>query len=164
MDAKQIISIICGILSLVAIFLFTLFTFEVTGDIYYVSGINGVKRILNIFFESISMIYIIGAITLLIFLFSGILQIIGAKERSLTIIGSILPLFFGLIIILDSFNLLPKSFIGILYILGDPERVIPDILPFDYVITDRTESIGTYLLILSGSLGLISGLLKRGGD
>ena len=51
--------------------------------------------------------------------------------------------------------------------LGGKESIIPDILPFalpfDYVIFERTESIGTYVLILGGSIGLISGLLKRGG-
>jgi hypothetical protein len=163
MNAKQIFSLLSGIVTLVATFFLTLFKFELAENTYYVSGILGIERILHIFLEPISMIYIMVAIFIIIFLSSGVLQIIGVKKRTLTIIGSILPLFFGVIIILDSFNILNKSFIGILYILGGTEPIIPDILPFDFVIFERTESIGTYILILGGMIGLISGLLKRGG-
>ncbi|MFW9899634.1 MAG: hypothetical protein ACFFDO_10295 [Candidatus Thorarchaeota archaeon] len=163
MNAKQIFSLLSGIATLVATFFLTLFKFELAENTYYVSGILGIERILHIFLEPISMFYIMLIVVLLLFLFSGVIQIIGAKKRILTIIGSILPLFFGVIIILDSFNILNKSFIGVLYMLGDSEPIIVGILPFDYVIFERPESIGTYVLILGGSIGLISGLLKRGG-
>lgn len=168
MNAKQIFSLLSGIVTLVATFFLTLFKFELAENTYYVSGILGIERILHIFLEPISMFYIIALVILMIFVSSGVLQIIGIKKRTLTIIGSILPLLFGIIILLDPFDILNKSFIGILFMLGGKESIIPDILPFaipfDYVIFERPESIGTYFLLLGGMIGLISGLFERGGD
>ncbi|MFX0187638.1 MAG: hypothetical protein ACFE8A_07880 [Candidatus Hodarchaeota archaeon] len=166
MNAKQIFSLLSGIVTLVATFFFTLFKFELAENTYYVSGMYGIIRIFQMFLDPISMFYIMAVVILIIFMSSGVLQIIGVKARLLTIVGSILPLFFGIIILLDPFNLLNKSFIGILFMLGGKESIIPDILPFvipfDFVIFERPESIGTYFLILGGMIGLISGLFERG--
>ena len=156
MGAGKTLSIIAGFISLIATWLFTLFRFELAENTYYVSGILGIIRVIYIFVDSISLIYILGGIFLLIFLFSGVLQLIGVKRRVFAFIGSFLPIFFGIIILLNS------PLMGTLYVLGDSEPIIQGILPFDVYIAGSSVSLGTYLLIAGGILGFISGCFERG--
>ena len=160
MNKGKYIRLIAGIITLVGTFALTLFTFKLGDKIFYVYGMGGFKRINNIFAKPYSIYYYYGAIFIAIYLASGLIQLGGIKVRKLPIFGSILPLFFALIIILNSFNLLPPSFIAMIYLLGDSEPLMKGIIPFDIVILDRTESIGTYCLIAGGVLGIIGSFIK----
>ena len=46
------------------------------------------------------------------------------------------------------------------YLLWYSEPLMKGIIPFDFVILDRAESIGTYCLIAGGVLGIISSFIK----
>ena len=162
MEKVKILSLISGIITLTATFLFTLFTYTLAGKTYYVSGLLGTSRIIHMMFAPYSVAYILSIIVLLIFLFSGALQILGFKFKSLAFLGSVLPLFFSLVIILSVLGL-PVQYLGALYILGGDEPIIDGILPLNVSFANSQISLGAYLLLISSIIGIISSLIKRGG-
>jgi hypothetical protein len=101
------------------------------------------------------MIYIV-AVVLIIFAISGVLQLIGLKSRALAIIGSLLPLFIGTIILLNSFITLP-DFLSVfpLFLIDNP--LVDGIVPYDLIL--GPTSLGTYTLLAGGVLGLIGGIM-----
>jgi len=168
MGAGKILSIFAGILNLVATFVLCWFIYNDMGTLYYGYGVGLVKRIQLMFTlpENYSIVWgihvylvFIFACFLILFLISGILQLIGAKSRAVAIIGSLLPLIIGVIIILYSFGVIAPEWV--VYSFGDTVSLIEGIIPFNYAFTGRPESIGTYLLLISGVLGLLSGFMSR---
>ncbi|UCC21128.1 MAG: hypothetical protein JSV62_07590 [Promethearchaeota archaeon] len=189
MGAGKILCIIGGIVTLISTFFFSLFssvfpaplTYIESGTVYG-NGLTFFVHMLDMFTnaDGIStawsiaagvtiepfMIYIV-AVILLIFSISGVLILIGVKSRAVAIIGSILPLFIGIIILLGSFIALPEFLNGFSLFMIDG-ALVDGIIPFDFGLTLPYDlhplipgevSIGTITLIVGGVLGLVGGIL-----
>jgi hypothetical protein len=157
-----------GILTLIGTYLFTWFQFAYE-TIQYAYGVGGIKNFMDLLFPSNFyvqrldmdrwMIQVI-AILMLLFLISGILQLIGKKSRKVGLIGTILPLLMGLMLVLGGSISLLGFFLRYLQIFGDPDPLIEGLLPFHYVIYGRA-SIGSFVVLAGGILGLIGVLMSK---
>jgi len=163
MEKGKVLSLISGIITLTASFLFTLFTYSIADNTHYVSGLLGINRVIHMMYAPYTIFHILSIIVLLIFLFSGVLQILGFKYRSFTFLGSVLPLFFSIIILLGVFGLISVQYLGALYILGSDQPIIDGILPLHISIINPNDSLGVYLLLGSSVIAIISSLIKREG-
>jgi len=158
-----------GIITLIATFALSWFTIGIH-QIFYVYGIGGLKNFLDLFVHTqnyadyyelpLWAIYILAAI-LIIILISGALQCYSIKKPVVGLIGSIIPLLIGIIILLNAFFGILPELIKYLEIFANSSRLIPGLIPFNYVIPGRTESIGTYVLLAGGVLGIIGYKISR---
>jgi len=165
MGSGKKLLLIAGILTLLATFVFSWSTFTL-GEIQYLYGVGGIYNVIDIFLNGTKYyrshfrlpewaIYII-AIVVIWLVASGFVQILGRKSRKLGIIGSIIPLLIGLIILLNVLGIpFTGGFIRILEVFGNTDAAIEGLFPIHIVLPGRVEAIGTYLLILSGILGII---------
>ncbi|MBY8984270.1 MAG: hypothetical protein KGD65_04315 [Candidatus Lokiarchaeota archaeon] len=101
------------------------------------------------------MIVYILTIVYLVFVLSGILQLVGLASRVVAIIGSILPIVISVLIILILLGVLDYGSYTLL--LARPD-IIEGILPY-HVPLGSPISLGTYTLLAGGVLGLIGGIL-----
>ena len=168
MGAGKILILIGALLTLVSTFFFSLFATlgfpgvnATYGDYGYGIGFifnipyvlsNGADFAADIGAE-VMVVYIV-AIVFIVFLLSGILQLIGLATRVLAIIGSILPIAAGVLTLLISFGILD---FGNYLTLFASDGIAPGIFPFD--ISLGTVSLGTYTLIAGGVLGFVGGIL-----
>ncbi len=177
MGAGKTVSIAGGILTIIATYVLCWYTYVDASVTYYVYGIGGLFRLPVILgdiatasadysFTNPISIYIM-IVLMIIFLISGILQAAGSGKRAVVIVGSLLPLAAGIVIgfsgllgveILENWAVLFNVF-------GTPDALVAGIIPFDYpmsgVSTVLTSSLGTYVLIAGGVLGLIGGIMGR---
>ncbi|MHA1688311.1 MAG: hypothetical protein ACTSYC_11985 [Promethearchaeota archaeon] len=157
MSAAKGLSITAGIFTLIGTFLLSWYS---TGtEIAY--GIGGVFGLLRLFSDLTNWINYIVIACVILLLISFILQFIGVKSRATAIIGAILPLVASVFIILDTFGLDILGVINYMSVFETSFTLVPGIIPFDFVIPTRTESIGTYVLFLGGLLSFISGCMSR---
>ena len=167
MAAGEILSLLAGILTIIATFMLSWVSVSVPPT-YYAYGIGIVKNLPAMFTNADALgvllgipgfvFYIIAGI-LIVFLLSGIFQLIGIKSRALAIIGSIFVLLIGILTFLGVLNIV-INIDWVVYIFGDPVPIIDGIIPFDLVL--GPASLGLYVLIAGGVLGLISGFMGRG--
>ena len=167
MAAGKILSLLAGILTIIATFMLSWVSVSVPPT-YYAYGIGIVKNLPAMFTNADALgvllgipgfvFYIIAGI-LIVFLLSGIFQLIGIKSRALAIIGSIFVLLIGILTFLGVLNIV-INIDWVVYIFGDPVPIIDGIIPFDLVL--GPASLGLYVLIAGGVLGLISGFMGRG--
>jgi len=167
MAAGKILSLLAGILTIVATFMLSWVSVAGTPT-YYAYGIGIVKNLPAMFTNADTLggllgipgfaIYIIAGI-LIAFLLSGIFQLIGIKSRALAIIGSIFVLLIGILTLLGVLSIV-INIDWVIYIFGDSVPIIDGIIPFDLVL--GPASLGLYVLIAGGALGLIAGFMKRG--
>lgn len=160
-----------GILTLIATFLLSWFTFTL-GVIQGVNGIGGIKNVIGIFtggtryysrYLSVPSwaIYII-AIIIIWLVASGFLQILGRNKPKIGIIGSIIPFIIGLIIMLSVIGFpFMDYFIRVFHVFGDGGPLVEGLIPLHITLPGRTEEIGTYFLLLGGLLGLIGGKVSK---
>ena len=165
MSARRRLCIISGIITLIAMFL-TSWMSTYMGD-YYVN-MNGLGCILNLIvifnrLDSLDYYLIICDIPLwVLFLYiafmfltlaSGILLLYGVKKRFSAIIGSICPLFLGVIIVFKIIDVYePLWFFIIFY--SFPFKF--GIIPLEIKILET--QLGAYILLAGGVLGLIGGI------
>ncbi|MHA2035130.1 MAG: hypothetical protein ACW972_11570 [Promethearchaeota archaeon] len=163
MKSRKILSILGGIMTLVSTYFLAYFG----SGFAYAYGYGALIRIPQMFADAPSyglafgipfvLVYLI-AIALIIFLFSGLFQIIGGYHRGLGIIGSLFALFGAIFLFLVHSGIFPIEFtIYELMFIWDP--IIPGILPFHVEIA--TYSLGTYVLLIGSILSLIGGILAR---
>jgi len=165
MGAGKLLCILGGILTLVSTFLLSWVSFDIGGTDYYAYGIGIAKNLINMFTDAETLgttlgipgfvIYIIAGI-LIVFLISGIFQLIGIKIRALAIIGSIFVVLVGTLIILGVFDVVDAP-LWVENIFGDSEPIVDGIIPFDLPL--GPVSLGTYTLLAGGILGLVGGIL-----
>ena len=163
MSGKKLLTI-AGILTLLATFLFSWSTFRF-GEIQYMYGVGGIYNVIDIFTIGTKFyrrhlrlpewaIYIIAIIVIWLVL-SGLIQILGRKNRKIGIIGSIIPLIISVIILLNVLGIpFTGGFMRIFQVFGG-EPVIEGLIPLHIVIPGRSEGFGTYLLLIGGILGII---------
>ena len=166
MAAGKILSLLAGILTIVATFALSWVPEAITPG-YYVYGIGIVKNLPGMFTNADALglilgipgfaIYIIAGI-LIVFLISGIFQIIGWKSRALAIIGSIFVLLIGILTLLGVLNVV-INLLWVENIFGDIVPLVAGIIPFDLAL--GPASLGLYVLIAGGALGLVSGFMGR---
>lgn len=164
MAAGKILSLLAAILTIVATFMLS-WVSVVVPPTYYAYGIGIVKNLPAMFTNADSLglllgipgfaIYIIAGM-LIVFLLSGIFQLIGMKSRVLGLIGSIFVLVIGILVFLGVFNII-INIDWVIYIFGDSVPIIDGIIPFDLVL--GPASLGLYVLIAGGALGLVAGIM-----
>ena len=157
MGAEKGLSIFAGILTLVSMFVLSWYS---TGS-EYAYGLGGVFGLLGLFSDLGNWVNYIIIACVILYLISFILQFVGVKSRATAIIGAILPLVIGVFIILDTFGLDVLGAMDYMSVFETSFTLVPGIIPFDFAIPTRSESIGTYVLLLGGILSLISGFKSR---
>lgn len=164
MAAGKILSLLAGILTIVSTFMLSWVSVAVPPT-YYAYGIGIVKNLPAMFTNADALgvllgipgfaIYIIAGM-LIVFLLSGIFQLIGMKSRVLGLIGSIFVLVISILVFLGIFNIV-INIDWITNIFGDSVPIIDGIIPFDLPL--GPASLGLYVLIAGGALGLVAGIM-----
>ena len=166
MAAGKILSLLAGIMTIVATFMLSWVSVNVP-PIYYAYGIGIVKNLPAMFTNADALgvllgvpgfvFYILAGI-LIVFLLSGIFQLIGIKSRTLGLIGSIFVCLIGILILFGLFNIV-INIDWVVNIFGDSAPIIDGIIPFDLPL--GPASLGLYVLIAGGVLGVIAGFMGR---
>jgi len=161
MGAGKILVLIGALLTLVSTFFLTFGATLFPG--VFASGLGFVFNIPNILSEAagyatlmgeeVMIVYIL-TIVYLVFIISGILQLVGLASRVVAIIGSILPIAVGILIILIYSGILDMIQYTVLF-WRTP--IVDGILPFDLPV--GVVSLGTYTLLAGGILGFVGGIL-----
>ncbi len=163
MNYRKSLSIIGGILTLVS----TYFLAFYKSGFAYAYGYGALIRAPYMFIDAPSyglafgipffLVYPI-AVALLIFLLSGIFQLLIGTSRRLAIVGTFFALCGSIFLFLLHSGIFPFGFtIYELMFIWDP--LIADILPFHIEI--GTYSLGAYILLIGSILSLIGGILNR---
>lgn len=160
--------LIGGILTLVSTYLLAFGFVPSSGNAFY--GIAFIMNLGVVFEDMFSyailfsggeiVVYLVVA-ALILFLASGVLIILGTKNRILPIIGAIMPIFIGLIFVSYFFNILfSGEILSITSFMYRPS-VVDGILPLHVNVGNFGSwemSLGVYTLIAGGILGLIGGI------
>jgi hypothetical protein len=163
----NVLSIVAGIITLVTTYLFSWYITTWNGATVYAYGVAAWQNVLQMlsnpsgFGSSRGMqawIVIILAIVLIIFLISGVIQMAGLNSSSAAIVGSILPILVGLMFFLYSVNVITDDWQNLVSIFWSSEEIIADIFPLTLKFAGYPATVGTYLLLIGGFLGLIGGL------
>ncbi len=167
MGNGKVFCIISGILTLVSTFILAFGYEPLTGFAFF--GIGFILNLDNIFGDTSSYAVLFGGqnivvyilvVVLFLFLVSGLIQIAGIKSRVAAIVGSILPIFISLIFISDFYDILfPDPLTNIVSFFWT-ESV--GIMPFHLTagsLGTMEVSLGTYLLLGGGILGIIGGII-----
>lgn len=165
MFTGKILSLVAGIITLVATFFFSWIAIEIGigGTTYYVNGIGIMKNLPAMFTDAESLgntldipvfaFYIIAGIFIL-FLASGVLQILGMKYRVFVIVGSAAALGIATLLLLSEFDVVDRAN-WVYYILGTDEQLVENIIPLQILGLD-TFDIGLYLLFAGGIVGIVA--------
>ena len=156
--------IIAGIVTLLGTYVFAIYG---VASVFAGSGIGFITNLGDLFANADAIALISGfdvwiiyllAILFLIFLASGVLQILGVKSRVLGFIFSLFPLAVGAMIILLFYTdiLGPTSGIFSLYFIGEH---FGDFFPI--IVNLGDVGLGAYLLVGGGVLGIIGTFLPR---
>lgn len=172
METGKLLSIIGGIVTLLATFVFSWFVVDVAGTLYYGHGvgvfislpetIGNAEAIAASWGSGVPgfAIYIVAGV-MIFFLISGLLILLGVKNRAVGVIGSLLPLAMALAILFGSFSVPPNI---ISYISPFSSEAL-GVYPFNLVIGPTaygaSVSLGNYLLLAGGILGIIGAVLPR---
>ncbi|UCC19451.1 MAG: hypothetical protein JSV62_15335 [Promethearchaeota archaeon] len=169
MESGKITSLVAGILTILATYVFSWYTMNIPPNIpptFYSNGLGIITNLPNMFTNAETLgiilgipgfaIYIIAGF-LIYFLASGIIQIIGIKSRTAVLVGSIMPIGIGIALLFASGDILDRElWIGGVFGTNHPLGIFPlQILP------DNIVDIGGYLLLVGGGLGIISAFLPR---
>jgi hypothetical protein len=164
MGSGKILCVIAGIITIFATYILSWVSVTVPPT-FYAYGIGFIKNLPAMFTEADALglllgvpgfvIYIVAGIGI-VFLLSGIFQLIGMKSRTFVLIGSIFVLLMGIMILLGTLNIV-INIDWVIYIFGDSAPIIEGRVPFDLAL--GPASLGLYVLIAGGVLGLIAGIM-----
>jgi hypothetical protein len=158
MAAGKFFVIVGALLTLVSTFFFSFFN---AGGSTYGWGIGFILNLSDImenpgtYVPGETMTVYIVAIVLIVFLASGILQLLGLAARAFAILGSIIVLGMGIVILIAVYDWVPDMTPYASLLVSDP--IAPGIFPLDVPLGG--VSLGTYLLLGGGALGLIGGIM-----
>lgn len=169
METGKILSLVAGIMTLVATFFFSWITISIGGNEYFVNGIGIIQNLPAMFTDAESLgstldipdfsLYIIAGIFIL-FLVSGVLQILGMKSRTLGIIGTLVSLGIISLIWLGSANVIDEAN-WVQNILGTNDPIIWGWWPFNMFGPDVFD-FGMYLLYAGGIVGIVASVYGPG--
>ncbi|MFX0017616.1 MAG: hypothetical protein ACFFBT_05585 [Promethearchaeota archaeon] len=164
MKSGQVLALLSGIITLLGTFVFAIY--GLTG-IVAGSGIGFITNLGDLFSNADAIALFLGfdvwiiyllTILFLIFLASGILQMLGVKSRVLGFIFSLFPLVVGFMIIIFFYTdiLGPTTAVFTLYFAGEH---FGDFFPI--IVNLGDVGLGAYLLVSGGVLGIIGTFLPR---
>jgi hypothetical protein len=151
MGAGKIFCIIGGLVTLLAIFLFS---FAGGAGIYFY-GIGFIQNIPTLF-TSGDVLAIIMTIVFIIFLLSGIFILIGVTSRGLAITGSLFAIVVGAYFILVFYIGVPLEISQFAFMFLNT-AIVEGFLPLNIAVGNA--SLGTILVLVGGVLGLIGGIM-----
>ncbi|HDZ19579.1 hypothetical protein LCGC14_0832800 [marine sediment metagenome] len=161
MGAGKVLILIGALLTLVSTFFFAFF--ETASPDVYAYGLGFVLNLPDLFSDAdpfavimgveVMVVYIL-AIVYIVFLISGILQLVGLASRVVAIIGSILPILGGVLILLINLEIVDMLSDTALFWR---EPIVDGVLPFNLAI--GPTSLGTITLLAGGVLGLAGGIM-----
>jgi hypothetical protein len=163
MNAAKILILIGAILTLLSTFFFAFFYI---GADAYASGIGFVQSIPDIFenpstYETFMdvpfYVVLILFFVFFIFILSGLFQLVGLKSRGLAIFGSILPIAFSIFVILLLYEAIDTDYLRFTIMFWE-DALVSDVLPF-HIDVGENLSLGTYLLLAGGVVGLVGGIM-----
>ena len=174
MKTSKLLSLLGGLITLVATFLFAWFVVDESGTQYYGHGLGVFLSLPETFTnaETIALnwgvetfvIYIVGG-TMIFFMFTWLLILLGIKNRILPIIGGLLTLALAIAIVVGPFSAPPNVLDYVSVFSSEALGVFPfniSIGPMGLTVGGSVSvSLGTYLLMGGGLLGVISGFLPR---
>ncbi|MFW9947769.1 MAG: hypothetical protein ACFFDX_13175 [Candidatus Odinarchaeota archaeon] len=170
MEIRKILCLISGILTLVATYIFAWFVVDIAGTDYYGHGIGVIMSLPNTFANAETIatvwgvptfaIYIVGG-CLIFFLFSGIIILLGLKYRVFSIIGAIMPILIAIAVISGPFNAPPNLIDYISLFSSESLGGFPVNLAIGPSAFGASVSLGNYLLLAGGILGIVSGFLPK---
>ncbi len=164
MKSGQVLALLSGIITLLGTFVFAIYG---VAGLFAGSGIGFITNLGDLFTnaEGIALflgldVWIIYLLTILflIFLASGILQMLGVKSKVLGFIFSLFPLVVGFMIIIFFYTdiLGPTTAVFTLYFIGEH---FGDFFPI--IVSLGDVGLGAYLLVGGGVLGIIGTFLPR---
>jgi len=164
MKSGQVLALLSGIITILGTFVFAIY--GVAGA-FAGSGIGFITNLGDLFSnaEAIALflgldVWIIYLLTILflIFLVSGILQMLGVKSRVLGFIFSLFPLVVGFMIIIFFYTdiLGPTTAVFTFYFIGEH---FGDFFPI--IVNLGNVGLGAYLLVGGGVLGILGTFLPR---
>ncbi|MFX1304466.1 MAG: hypothetical protein ACFFBV_05895 [Promethearchaeota archaeon] len=167
MESGKITSLIAGIITILATYVFSWYTMLIAAPIpiFRSNGLGIITNLPDLFTNAdiygplLGMpgfaVYIVAGF-LIFFLVSGFIQIIGIKSRAAVIVGSIMPIAVAIALLFSVSDVLNKT-LWIHYVFGtNPLGIFPlQIIPNDLV------DIGGYLLFVGGGLGIVAAFLPR---
>ena len=164
MESGKILTILGGLLTLLGTYVFAIY--GLAGS-FAGSGIGFITNLPDLFTNADAIAVFVGldvwliyllTILFIIFLASGILQILGIKSKIVSLIFSLFPLVVGVMLLLVFYTTIlgPTSALFTLYFGGEHFAGI-----FPFIINLGDLGLGTYLLLGGGVLGLISVFLPR---
>lgn len=164
MESGKILIIIGGVLTLLGTYVFAIYG---AAGLYAGSGIGFILNLPDLFTNAdaiaiatgwdVIFIYVF-AILFIVFLASGILQLLGIKNRIVALVFSLFPLAVGAMILILFYTeiLGPTTGIFALYFIGEH---FADFFPI--IVNLGDVGLGTYFLVAGGVVGLISVFLPR---
>jgi glucan phosphoethanolaminetransferase (alkaline phosphatase superfamily) len=168
MSVGKKLSILSGILTIIATYLFSWYAID-TGTTYYASGIGIIFNFPAMFTEAPGLgstlgipsfvIYIV-AIYFILFLAAGLFQILGTKKRGFVLFGTLLVLGMGILIFLGSYNVVDKT-VWIENMLGTNTPLVEGYIPWA-ILGLNTFDIGLYILYAAGIIGIIATIYGPG--
>ena len=171
METGKLLSIIAGIITLVATYLFSWIAIPIGSPptTFYSNGYGIIRNLPNMFTDADSIgstleipgfaIYIIACL-LIVFLASGVLQILGIKHRAFVAIGTFFSLGIAFILLFSTLEVIDTANWAY-YILGSDEPIVEDIIPLKILGLDVFD-IGFYLLYAGGFIGIVASVYGPG--
>jgi len=149
----KILIILGGLITIVATYVFAFY--ELIPGTFYGWGIAAWAFVPDVFASGEIMLILI-EIFIILFLVSGVIQLIGVKSRVLGLIGSLLALGGFIYFMLIEFSLISSTAIYALLFAGAPIGALPI-----HVGVGSFASLGAYLLAGGAVLGLIGTFVGR---
>ena len=171
MKIGKLLAIIGAVLSFFGILFFTLLD---GGGLLFIYGIQGFINIPEIFgtvgdFIALGLgvdkwVIIVIEIIIILYLISWLFQFLGAKFRIFSLLGSILPLFVGIIVFLVALGVTADFFVNILLFLivtlaGAP--LVDGVIPLDIALGTSGLTVGSILVLLGALISFVSVFMKR---
>jgi hypothetical protein len=174
LELGKLLCILGGIITLIATYLFAWFVVDIAGTLYYGHGLGVLFSLPTTFADAATIaagwgpdvpvfaIYIVGG-TLIFFLFSGVFIFLGVKNRVIPVIGAVMPLLIAIAALFGPSSAPPNLFDYIRVFSG--EAFVEGIFPINIVIgptlNNASVSLGNYLLLGGGILGVLGGIWPR---
>jgi len=164
LESGKIFTILGGILTLLGTYVFAIYG---VAGLFAGSGIGFITNLGDLFTNADGIALFLGVdvwiiylltILFLIFLASGILQLLGVKSRALGFIFSVFPLVVGFMIIIFFYTdiLGPTTAVFTFYFIGEH---FGDFFPI--IVNLGDVGLGAYLLVGGGVLGILGTFLPR---
>ncbi len=153
-----------AIITILGTYLFTLG--EVIPGTSYLYGVGGWANIGAVFQYATSgapdawQAWIVG-ITLIIYLISGLIMLLGIKSRIAAFFGSLVPLAVGIILILGTFGVSVLGMYGLYFLFLTGAPVVANVIPLTFEYSFMSLGWGTILVTLGGLLVLVSVFMTR---